>query len=144
MGWVNSQSTEKVWEKTFQNYEVPKYFMRRNSYSSQTMCWANSHFPELVWENTDNSQAKPYLTDLELMETHAITNVPECANFHTMEIFCGKPYHSQASWLWENYNLLRNSKNPQSMSQVKYHTMRIPKKKLLYSHIMDFTKNQLS
>ena len=34
--------------------------------------------------------------NLELMITHAIANVWECANSHKMEIFCAKPYHSQA------------------------------------------------
>ena len=72
------------------------------------------------------------------METHAITNACECANSHAMEIFSGKPYHSQAVGLWGNKNLLGNSNNPQSMSQVKYHTMGIPKENLLYSHTMGF------
>ena len=36
----------------------------------------------------------PYI--LRVMRTHAIPNVWKCANSHKMEIFCGKPYHSQA------------------------------------------------
>ena len=49
-----------------------------------------------VWQNTEISHILRYLTYLELMRTHAVPNVRECANFHEMEIFCGKPYHSQA------------------------------------------------
>ena len=36
-------------------------------------------------------------TDLELVETHVIPNVWECANFNNIEIFCGKPCHFQAA-----------------------------------------------
>ena len=49
-----------------------------------------------VWENTEVSQILYYLTDLELMTTHAIPNVWECAISHNMEKFCRKSYHSQA------------------------------------------------
>ena len=45
---------------------------------------------------TQISHILRYLAYLELMRTHAIPNVWECANSHKMEIFCGKPYHSQA------------------------------------------------
>ena len=51
---------------------------------------------EQAWENTDNSQVLLYLTDLELVGTHASHNVWKCANFHNIEIVHGKPYHSQA------------------------------------------------
>ena len=37
-----------------------------------------------------------YLIGLELTKTYAIPNIFEYTNFHKMEIFCGKPYHSQA------------------------------------------------
>ena len=47
-------------------------------------------------ENTEISHILCYLADLELTRTHAILNVWECTNSHKMEIFCGKPYHSQA------------------------------------------------
>ena len=49
-----------------------------------------------VWENREISHILCYLTDLELMRTHAIPNVWECVNSHKIEILCGKPYHSQA------------------------------------------------
>ena len=97
MGWVNSHSTEKSIEKNNHSkiMRLLKYFMwSRNPYNSQTTGWVISHIPELLWENTDNSHFPFCFTDLELMETHAITNAWECANSHTMEIFCGKPYHS--------------------------------------------------
>ena len=90
----------------------------------------NSHVTDLVLENTKNSQVPLYLTDLELVGTHAITNVWECANFYTTKLFCGKPYLSKAVDLG-------NSNNPQSISQVKYHTMGIPKVKLVYFHTMN-------
>ena len=53
-----------------------------------------------VWENTEISHILCYLTALELVRTHAIPNVWECTNSHKMEIFCGKPYHSQDVGLW--------------------------------------------
>ena len=89
---------EKYGEKqTFQNYEVPKYFLwSRNPYNSQTTGWVNSHIMELAWENADNSQVLLYLTDLELMGTHAILILCECPIPITyIEIFFEKPYHSQ-------------------------------------------------
>ena len=49
-----------------------------------------------VWENTKISHILRCLADSELMRTHAIPNVCECKNSHKMEVFCGKPYHSQA------------------------------------------------
>ena len=49
-----------------------------------------------VWESTEISHILRYLSHLELMRTHAILKVWECANIHEIEIFCGKPYHSQA------------------------------------------------
>ena len=79
-------------KQIFQSYKIPKYFMwSRNPYNSQTTEWANSHITGLVWENTNNFQVPLYLKGLELMRTHVILNVCECANSHTMEIFCGKP-----------------------------------------------------
>ena len=49
-----------------------------------------------VWENTEIFHILRYITYLELLRTHAIPNVWECANSHKMKIFCGKPYHYQA------------------------------------------------
>ena len=51
---------------------------------------------EQVWESTGNFRVLVFLTDFELVRTHTIPNVWECTNSHNMEIFCGKPYHSQA------------------------------------------------
>ena len=123
MGKVNSHNTEKVWEKInirklclsnilggfpwygksmgkhkyfkfmdFLNildeaeiHMLPRYLGKVNLLS-----------PGKVWENTEISHILRYLADLELMRTHAIPNVWECANSHKMKIFCGKPYHSQA------------------------------------------------
>ena len=50
-----------------------------------------------VWENTEISHILRYLADIELMRTHAISNVWEYTNSNKMEIFCGKPYYSQAA-----------------------------------------------
>ena len=71
-----------------------------------------------VWENAKISHILLCLVDLELMGTHAIPNVWECANSHKMEIFWGKPFHSQ------------------SMGNIKFHTMGILWGKLKYSHTM--------
>ena len=129
MGKVNSHNTEKVWEKInirklclsnilggfpwygksmgkhkyfkfmdFLNildeaeiHMLPRYLGKVNLLS-----------PGKVWENTEISHILRYLADLELMRTHTIPNVWECTNSHKMEIFCGKPYHSQAVGFWEN------------------------------------------
>ena len=56
----------------------------------------NLHSTGKVWQNTEISHILRCLSDLELMRTHAIPTVRECTNSHKMEIFCGKPYHSQA------------------------------------------------
>ena len=55
----------------------------------------NLHSTTKLWENIKISHILRYLEDLELMRTHAIPNVLESTNSHKMEIFCGKPYHSQ-------------------------------------------------
>ena len=90
-GWVNSHSTGKVWEKNIPKSWVPKYFMwSRNPNNFQTTEWVNSHITEKIWENTGNSQVLLYLTDLELVGTHANPNVRECANSYNMEIFLWK------------------------------------------------------
>ena len=56
----------------------------------------NLHSMGKVREKTEISNCLRYLADLEFMRTHGIPNVCECTNSHKMEIFCGKPYHSQA------------------------------------------------
>ena len=63
---------------------------------AKNMGKVNLHSTGKVWENTEISHIVRYLADLELMRTHSIPNVWECTNSHKMEIFCGKPYHSQA------------------------------------------------
>ena len=64
---------------------LPRYLGKVNSLSTGK-----------VWENTEISHILRYLADLELMRTHTILNVWERTNSHKTEIFCGKPYHSQA------------------------------------------------
>ena len=49
-----------------------------------------------------------------------------------------QPYHFQAEGFCGKKNILRHPKNPHSMSQVKYHTMGIPKEKILFFHDIDF------
>ena len=44
----------------------------------------------------DPPQFLLYLTDIEMMKTHAIPDIWECTNSPSMEIFCGKQYRSQA------------------------------------------------
>ena len=74
----------------------------RNPYNSRPAGKANSHIMEQVWENTDNSLVLLYFTDLGLMKTHVILTVWECTNSHNMEVFCWKPYHSEAVGFWGN------------------------------------------
>ena len=83
--------------QTFQSYGFLKYFgWHRNPCNSQNMGKVDFHCTGKVWENTEISHILRCLAYLELMRTHAIPNVWECANSHKMELFCGKPYHSQA------------------------------------------------
>ena len=100
----------KTWEKqismvrekygktqTFQIYGFLKYFgCSKNPYNSQNMGKVNLLSTGKVRENTEISHILRHLADLELMRTHTIPNVWGYTNFHKMEIFCGKPYHSQA------------------------------------------------
>ena len=84
---------KSIRKKTFQSYEFLTYFTQsRNPNISQKMGWVNSHFTKQVWENTDNSQVLFYLTDMELIKTHTISNAWKCLNTSNMEIFSGKPY----------------------------------------------------
>ena len=89
---------------TFKNFGFLKYFVRsRNPYNFQNMVWIcyifhvkqksiqvpNDGMSEFPYYRTSmgkhrNSQLLLYLTDLELMKTHAIPNVWECENFHNM------------------------------------------------------------
>ena len=87
---------------------------------------------------TEISHIFCYLADLELMRTHAILNVWESINSRKMEIFCGKPYHSQAVGFGGDQKLLRNPNNPQSMDNVKFHTIGILWGKVIYSYTMGF------
>ena len=87
--------------QTFQSNGFLKYFGRsRNIYNSQNMGKVNLHITGKVRENTQISHSLRYLADLEFMRSHGIPNVCECTNSHKMEIFCGKPYHSQAVGFW--------------------------------------------
>ena len=117
--WNISHDTEihavpKTWEKwisiirekygktqTFQIYEFLKYFgWNRNPYNSQNLGKVDLHGTGKVRENTEISHSLRYLAHLEFMRTHGIPNVCECTNSHKMEIFGGKPYHSQAVGFW--------------------------------------------
>ena len=95
--WISIVREKYGKTQTFQIYGFLKYFgLSRTPYNSQNMGKVNLLSTGKVWENTEISHILRYLAYLELMRTHAIPNVWECANSHKMEIFCGKPYHSQA------------------------------------------------
>ena len=103
LGKVNFHNTGKVWEKkqTFQSNGFLKCFGRsRNPYNSQNMGKVDLHSTGKVRENTEISHSLCYLSDLEFMRNHGIPNVCKCTNSHKMEIFCGRPYHSQAVGFW--------------------------------------------
>ena len=71
-----------------------------------------------------------------LLRESLVCCIWEFTNSHKMEIFCWKPYHSQAVGFWRNWRLLWNPDNPQSMGNVKCHTMGILWEKLIYCHTM--------
>ena len=101
--WISIIREKYGKTQTFQIYGFLKYFgWSRNPYNSQNMGKVNLHSTGKVRENTEISHSLCYLADLELMRTHGIPNVCECTNSHKMEIFCGKPYHSQAMGFWGN------------------------------------------
>ena len=91
--------------QTFQSYGFFLTHFTWNISPSIHKPWMNSHITEQVWENTGNSQVLLYPTDLKLMKTHAIPSVWECTNSHNLEIFCGKPYHSQVVGFWRNLGI---------------------------------------
>ena len=82
------RAVPKTWEKwiftapekygktqTFHIYGFLEYFgWSRNPYNSQIMGKVNLLNTGKVWENIEVSQILHYLTDLELMRTHAIPN----------------------------------------------------------------------
>ena len=95
--WIFTAPEKYGKTQTFHIYGFLEYFgWSRNPYNSQIMGKVNLLNTGKVWENIEVSQILHYLTDLELMRTHAIPNVSECAISHNMEMFCGKPYPSQA------------------------------------------------
>ena len=95
--------------------------MRKHKYSKvkgflKISCEAEIHTIPKRWDEgipilqnkygkTETTPSSALLTDLELMKTHAIPNVWECPNSHNMEIFCGKPYHSQAVGFGRNLRI---------------------------------------
>ena len=102
-GWIPMLREKYEKAQTFQSYGFFLTHFTWNINPSIHKPWMNSHITEQVWENTGNSLLYP--TDLELMKTHAIPNVWECTNSHNMEIFCGKPYHSQVVGFWRNLGI---------------------------------------
>ena len=112
--YAEIHAVPKTWEKwisiirekygktqRFQIYEFLKYFgWNRNPYNSQNLGKVDLHGTGKVRENTEISHSLRYLAHLEFMRTHGIPNVCECTNSHKMEIFGGKPYHSQAVGFW--------------------------------------------
>ena len=66
-----------------------------------------SHPTEQIWEKTVNPGVLVFLTDFELVGTHAVPNACECTNLYNMEMFCRKSYHS---WVSEE-----NSRNSHSI-----------------------------
>ena len=102
--WVKQKSIvrEKYGKTlTFQSNGFLKYFGRnRNPYNSQNMGKVNLHSTRKERENTEISDSLRYLADLEFTRTRRFPNVFECTNSHKMEIFCEKPYHSQAVGFW--------------------------------------------
>ena len=63
----------------------------------------NLHSTGKRWENTEISHIFRCLRTLKLKRTHANPNVWECTNSHIMEVFGGKPYHSQIVGSSGNY-----------------------------------------
>ena len=74
----------------------------RDAHNSQYMGKVNLHSRGKVRESTQTFHSLCYLAELEFMRTHVIPNVCECANSYKMEIFCRKPYYSQAVGFWGN------------------------------------------
>ena len=110
MGKVNFHNTEKVREKN-KHSKVMGFstILSEVEIHTITKIWKkwipiarekNLHSTGKVRENTEISHSLCYLSDLEFMRNHGIPNVCKCTNSHKMEIFCGRPYHSQAVGFW--------------------------------------------
>ena len=131
---MNSYSKIKVWEKTnIPKLWVPRYFMwSKNPYNSQTTGRVNYHIMEQAWENTDNSQVLLYLTDLELVGTHASHNVWKCANFHNIEIVQWKVISFPGCGFLRKLELIRKPKqsSEHESSKISYYGNTIGKTSL--------------
>ena len=84
MGKVDFHKTRKAWEIKHFKFIV---FLNisgeaENPYNSRNIGKVNFLSTEKIWENTEIFHILRYLTDLELMRTHAILIVWECANVH--------------------------------------------------------------
>ena len=77
----------------------------------------NSLVAQQPWENTENFQIIVHLTDLELAETHAMSNI------------LGKSISFPGCGFLTRLELTRKHKQSQSMIQVKLHAMEILKEK---------------
>ena len=99
MGCVNSHVKGKVWENT----NIPKLWVSYVFHMKQKSIQFPSHrwIPTLRNKNR-KIRAIPRFCSSLLMKTHPVSNVWECTNSYKMEIFCGKPYHSQAAGFWRN------------------------------------------
>ena len=81
---------EKYGKKTFQNHEFLNISCEAEI---QTISKPQNEWIPILrkkYGKTGNSQVLLYLTDLELVGTHASPNVRECANSYNMEIFLWK------------------------------------------------------
>ena len=107
---MNSHRTGKVWRvQTFQNYGFLNISPEAELHTIPKGL-VNSLITEHVWENIDNSQVFFYLTDIQLEGNNTIPNAWGCAKSHNMEIFCGKPYHSQAVVFMRKLEVIRKPK----------------------------------
>ena len=77
----------------------------------------NSLIAEQPWEITEHFQVIVHLTDLELAETHAMSNI------------LGKSISFPGCGFLRRLELTRKHKQSQSMIQVKLHAMEILKEK---------------
>ena len=95
---MNSHLKGKVWENT----NIPKLWV---SYVFQVyqkpIQFPNHGWISLLRNKYEKTQAIPRFCST-LFRAHAIPNVRECTNSHNMEIFFGKPCHSQALNFWRN------------------------------------------
>ena len=121
--------------KTVIDFAVTYFMWSWNPYNAQTTGWVNFHVIEQVWEITENSQVLLYLTDLELVGTHAIDilwkaiTFPGCGILRSLEVIRKPkqfPEHESSKMLYYGNIIGKTALFPYYRPWLKFNWVRQP------------------